>query len=887
MLSRRTHVRWNRKHLNSCKMTAVVLSSFIIFLPPLAQSVTSTNGIVSNKSADCINISNLNQEILDAAFLGHMSRAKFLIRCNGTDVNTLGIASEDFHFLHAKTPLYYASERGHAEVVKLLVAHPEIHVAVKLNTSLTLLGVASQFGRYEVVKELLAHPGVDVNQVNEDLLVTEQRTPLVISSHQGHADVTKLLLEHPQVDVNKGYISALYTESSRESVVIEKMLEHKEIDVNQKNGELERTALMKAARVNAGANVKLLLQQPTIDVNIADVEGESALYKAAFYNNTGIVKQLLNDPRVIVNKGRNSDGETPLLYASKWGYNRIIEALINNSKVDVDQTRTDNGLSPLHLAIDIESHKILDSVFRERHYNFIHGVNLLLSHPHINVNINDKLGRTPLFVLSKMRFDLLSQIEPQVEMMKLLLRHPKINVNKSLRNRTTPLMVASINANRHILRLLLSHVDIDVNFATYEGKTALFYAFSDNSYTSFQKEIVEILLQCPSVDIHLRDEEDKTAMDHAFARNRDDIIKAFKSQYMLKKIEHTCCSNQINAGLLRAAAADDLAWVKTFIVCPQLDINLGDKYGFTPLYLASREGHSQIVQAILEIPSVDVNIEVNYKTSLMIAAENDHANIVALLLSNQQVDVNKKNTGDGGSALIFASESGNLQVVKLLLLTHQIDSNTENFYGESALKKAAIKGHLRVVKLLLRCPKTQVSNQDATEVVGGEDEDIVVHKEMIDAFELRNALLQLCKTCCINTNENLIKAAIVGDVSAVRGLQECPDADINTVNWHGRSPLHLASCNGHGDVVEVLLNNPKINVNQGVIHRGDTAFSIASERGHFNIMRQLILHSRVDYAIGWCGHEWAHYHSKCTLLIAQTELKLTSTSIKISPGMPI
>ena len=479
--------------------------------------------------------------------------------------------------------------------------------------------------------------------------------------------------------------------------------------------------------------------------------------------------------------------------------------------------------------------------------------------------------------MSQIKFFYLREIEPQLEILKLLLSHPEIDVNKSLGNRTTPLMVASRNGNWRVLRVLLAHVEIEVNFATYEGKTALFYAFTGESFTShtIQKDVVEILLQCPSVDILLKDEEDKTARDYAESNERHDVIRAFESRHELKKIEHTCCSDIVNEGMLRAAEAGDLKWIEIFVVCPQLDINLGHKYGYTPLYLASKEGHSHVVQALLKIPSLDVNIEVNFKTPLMIAAKNDHANVSTLLLASFHIDVNKKNTGDGGSALIIASESGKRRIVKLLLLSHQIDSNLVNFYGESALKKAAMKGHLREVKLLLRCPKTKVSNLDATEFVNKYERK--VHKEMVEAFQLHGSLLQLSRTCCIDTNRNLIKAAILGDTRSIRGLQECPDADINTVDIHGRASLHLATYGAYTDMVEVLLNNPMINVNQNGIKRAETAFSIASGKGHLEILKLLIMHSHVDYGKGWCTDEWALYQAHCSVSSALSD-NLTSTT---------
>ena len=149
---------------------------------------------------------------------------------------------------------------------------------------------------------------------------------------------------------------------------------------------------------------------------------------------------------------------------------------------------------------------------------------------------------------------------------------------------------------------------------------------------------------------------------------------------------------------------------------------------------------------------------------------------------------------------------------------------------------------------------------------------------MVEASQLRMVLLQLNKTCCLNTNENLIKAAMEGNTRAVEGLLQCPHADVNTVDIHGWTPLHLASLEGNSDVVEILLNNPQIDVNQGVIGRGETAFGIASEEGDSIIMMQLIMHAKTDFYSGWCKDMWSYYRSYCKIVIGQTDI-LSSTTM--------
>ena len=69
---------------------------------------------------------------------------------------------------------------------------------------------------------------------------------------------------------------------------------------------------------------------------------------------------------------------------------------------------------------------------------------------------------------------------------------------------------------------------------------------------------------------------------------------------------------------------------------------------------------------------------------------------------------------------------------------------------------------------------------------------------------------------------------------AMRGLAQCPEADLMTVDRRGRTPLYIASLKGHVEVVRVLLDKLlNIDVDEGRDRDGATPFSIASEKGHF------------------------------------------------------
>ena len=170
--------------------------------------------------------------------------------------------------------------------------------------------------------------------------------------------------------------------------------------------------------------------------------------------------------------------------------------------------------------------------------------------------------------------------------------------------------------------------------------------------------------------------------------------------------------------------------------------------------------------------------------------------------------------------------------------------------------RASSRGYLGAVKLLLRCPETQVMRDYS---------GYQSHVEMMEAINLRPVLSMLNATCCLDVNQHLLAVAKYGNARELVGLLKCLDADINTVDEKGRTPLYLTSLNGKIEILDVILDHPDTMVNKGINVDGGTAFSIASERGHDEIMEMFISskHHNTDVNDGWCSTNWTPGLSNC------------------------
>jgi ankyrin repeat protein len=84
-----------------------------------------------------------------------------------------------------------ASQNGHVEVVRLLLARQGVEVNKTARNGGTALMLASQNGLAEVVRLLLAHPDVEANRTSPD-----GRSALCFASQSGHGAIVRLLVAH-------------------------------------------------------------------------------------------------------------------------------------------------------------------------------------------------------------------------------------------------------------------------------------------------------------------------------------------------------------------------------------------------------------------------------------------------------------------------------------------------------------------------------------------------------------------------------------------------------------------------------------------------------------------------------------------------------------------
>ena len=129
-----------------------------------------------------------------------------------------------------------------------------------------------------------------------------------------------------------------------------------------------------------------------------------------------------------------------------------------------------------------------------------------------------------------------------------------------------------------------------------------------------------------------------------------------------------------------------------------IDVNLKDAVGRTPLGIAAERGHIDVVMFLIE-NGADVNItDANGNTPLIfIINKTGDLKIVKRLLEKGAAVNTQNHTGE--TALMYAAWRGHSDIVRLLL-ENRADASLKNGQGDTALRLAESKRHLEIVEML-------------------------------------------------------------------------------------------------------------------------------------------------------------------------------------------
>ena len=206
---------------------------------------------------------------------GHCDTVRALLAVDGINAN--------HHDEDGNTALHLASSHGHAEVVRTLLATDGIDANHTNQQGSTALTQASCEGHTDVVRALLAVDGTDANRADDD-----GDTALILACRESHTNVDVVLalpaveglkVNHPNVD---GHTALMFASNRGNTEVVHALLATAGIDANHTTVTAERTALMLAVWADRSLCARALVaaKGTLINFRCATSDGGTALHHA-------------------------------------------------------------------------------------------------------------------------------------------------------------------------------------------------------------------------------------------------------------------------------------------------------------------------------------------------------------------------------------------------------------------------------------------------------------------------------------------------------------------------------------------------------------------------------------------------------------------------------
>lgn len=294
--------------------------------------------------------------------------------------------------------------------------------------------------------------------------------------------------------------------------------------------------------------------------------------------------------------------------------------------------------------------------------------------------------------------------------------------------------------------------------------------------------------------------------------------------------------------LLGLAAEQGCLEKLLLLVAQGFDINApGNFRGESPLGLAAKNQHDEVVQVLLSLPGIDVNpkTELASNTPLHSAAKEGDEIIVKILLADERIDVNPMNS-NCWTPLHIAADEGHEGVVDLLLAHRDIKTDLPEDSGKTPIHIAACSGHSSIVRRLLNDQSVNsLDNYHRTPLYLASMEG---HESVVQLLLQHNGVK-------VNLAERAGKgpmhiAACEGSEGIVQTLLEDERVEVDIKDDYGRTPLWWAAMERHEGIVRLLLSDDRVDVNRRNNHGQTILHIMAGHWGDEAIVQLLLSHEK-------------------------------------------
>ncbi|PVD29254.1 hypothetical protein C0Q70_11851 [Pomacea canaliculata] len=292
---------------------------------------------------------------------------------------------------------------------------------------------------------------------------------------------------------------------------------------------------------------------------------------------------------------------------------------------------------------------------------------------------------------------------------------------------------------------------------------------------------------------------------------------------------------------LHMAAIHNQVEVARLLIEAGADLRSTDNEQSRPLHHACGSGSTEIVQLLFGaasrfpemISNMVTDTDIKHSTCLHVAIDNGHYEVAQLCIE-KEAEVNRPRK-QNMYPLHLAAMSGDMRIVRLLV-DHSARIDAVNDDRATALHNAAAFNHTEVINFLLE-KGADINRRDKDNYTPLLLAATYGHADTVELLLTKGA-----DYSAVDKHEKtaIFLAAEENKLQALRKLLEHPQTRqiVNFSDQHGNSPLHIASQQGHLDVVKYLLaNNADIDAKN---EEEQTPLHLAAKFGRTNIVREII-----------------------------------------------
>ncbi|XP_060532741.1 ankyrin repeat domain-containing protein 50 isoform X2 [Cylas formicarius] len=455
------------------------------------------------------------------------------------------------------------------------------------------------------------------------------------------------------------------------------------------------------------------------------------------------------------------------------------------------------------------------------------------------------------------------------EVVEILVQHGCSLDSVDAENRTA-LRAAAWSGHEEIVRVLLQH-GADVNLTDHEGRTALIAA----AYMG-HSEIVEHLLNF-GADINHADADGRTALSvAALCAPRTPGVSVVST--LLERGASVDHKDKEGMTPLLVAAFEGHRDVCELLLENEADVDHCDNSGRSPLWAAASMGHAPVVALLLFWGCCIDSMDSEGRTVLSVAAAQGCVEVVRQLLDRGLDEQHRDNSGwtplhyaafeghqdvceallesgarvdetdnEGKAPLALAAQGGHTSLVDMFIEKYNAPVDQRPHDGKTALRLAALEGHYEVVQILIS-READVDSKDS------DGRSTLYVLSLDNRLAMSKYFLQHGADVETRDSEGrtpLHVSAWQGHTEMVSLLLDYGKAQVDAVDLENRTALHSASWQGHSDIVKILLEHgamPDHTCNQGA-----TALGIAAQEGHELCVVALLEHGADPNHSDSCG----------------------------------